>query len=315
MKAIVFTVVQIGALAFFSGQATGQGTPIEGTPGASARNVAASKGWEFGARRSVASLSTQYAEVAYYVPDAPKRVLVLAFGYPWPDQTASDEKILSYTRMNLARWTKLADRSHVLLVAPVLGGTNFFDFRALSGRLIDPDFFVDALIDGPAKMVIPGLRGRFCLYGHSAGAQFAARYVIAHPERLQCAILSAPSTYPMPLSSVPRPFGTAPSDRVSRTGIELKNWTEAASDVPITVIVGSDDLERRPEAPGQVGETRLSRGQAWVESMHSLASSQSRPSHVTFKKIAGVDHDESSMANVARRILERFYSAPSNHHI
>jgi hypothetical protein len=237
---------------------------------------------------------------------------VLAFGYPWPDRTASDAKILFYTRTNLTRWIQFADRNHILLIAPALGGTNFFDFRALSGRLIDPDVFVNALIDGPANQVLPGLRGRFCLYGHSAGAQFAARYVIAHPERLECAVLSAPSTYPMPLTSVSWPFGMAPSDRGARSEIEPKNWAAAATDAPITVIVGSNDLERRPAAPGQVGETRLSRGQAWVESMQALATSHRLPSHLSFTEIAGVDHDESSMAKAARRVLERFYSAPSN---
>ena len=278
-------------------------------------NLAASGRWKFVTRHSVATLSTEYAPVAYYVPDAPRHILVLAFGYPWPDRMASDVKILSYVRMNLARWTRFADRSHILLIAPALGGTNFFDFRALGGRLIGPDIFVDALVDGPANQVIPGLRGRFCLYGHSAGAQFAARYVIAHPERLECAVLSAPSTYPMPLSSVSWPFGMAPSDGGARSEIESKNWVEAATDARITVIVGSNDLERRPEAPGQVGETRLSRGQAWVESMQALASSHGRPSHLSFTEIAGVDHDESSMAKAARRLLERFYLAPSNYPI
>jgi hypothetical protein len=305
---IAFAALYFGVavLPFFNGQAICQTTAsgVDAPAAASAApNVAASEDWMFIARGSVAVLSTEYAPVAYYVPDAPRHVLVLAFGYPWPDRTASDAKILSYARMNLARWTQFADRGHVLLIAPALGGTNFFDFRALFGRLIDPDIFVDALVDGPANKIVPEFHGRFCLYGHSAGAQFAARYVIAHPERLECAVLSAPSTYPMPLTSVRWPFGMAPSDRGVRPGIGPKNWIEAATDAPITIIVGSNDLERRPEAPGQVGETRLSRGQAWVKSMQTLAASHHQTSSVSFTEIAGVDHDEFSMAKAARRIL------------
>jgi pimeloyl-ACP methyl ester carboxylesterase len=260
-------------------------------------------------------LSTDYAPVAYYVPEAPTRVLILAFGYPWPDRSASDAKIVSYARMNLAHWTQFADRGHILLIAPALGGTNFFDFRALFGRLIDPDIFVDALIDGPAKAVIPGLGGRFYLYGHSAGAQFAARYVIAHPERLECALLSAPSTYPMPSSSVPWPFGMARPDGNLRFKIGPQNWIDAAAGVPIIIIVGSKDTETRPEAPGQVGATRLARGQAWVQSMQALATSQHRISQVSFKEIEGLDHDEFAMAQGARRIFEQFYVTSSKHPI
>jgi hypothetical protein len=318
LPAQLIATLYFAALPFLGGQAIGHITAnsAEMSPAASvAPNVSASEGWRFVTRHSIAVLSTEYAPVAYYVPDAPRHVLVLAFGYPWPDRTASDAKILSYARMNLAQWTQFADRKHILLIAPAVGGTNFFDFRALFGRLIDPDIFVNALIDGPANMVIPGLRGRFCLYGHSAGAQFAARYVIAHPERLECAVLSAPSTYPMPLTSVSWPFGMAPSDRGAQSEIGPQAWVEVATGAPITIIVGSNDLERRPEAAGQVGETRLSRGRAWVESMQGLAASHRQASHMTFMEIAGVDHDEFSMAKAARRILERFYWSPSNHHV
>jgi hypothetical protein len=315
LPAQLIATLYVAALPFLGGQAIGHITASSAkmSPAASAApNVSASEGWRFVTRHSIAVLSTEYAPVAYYVPDAPRHVLVLAFGYPWPDRTASDTKILSYARINLVRWTQFADRRHILLIAPALGGTNFFDFRALGGRLIDPDVFVNALLDGPANKVFPELRGRFCFYGHSAGAQFAARYVIAHPERLECAVLSAPSTYPMPSTSVPWPYGMAPSDRGARSEIEPKNWVEAATDAPITVIVGSSDLELRPDAPGQVGETRLSRGQAWVESMQALATSHHQASHLSFTEIAGVDHDEFLMAKAARRVLERFYLAPSN---
>jgi hypothetical protein len=296
------------ALASFA-LAIGTATAAEmSAPEFAREDIAASANWRFAARDTIAILSTIYAPVAYYVPKDPKRALVLAFGYPWPDGTASDAKLLAYARANLTHWTNFADRNHVLLIAPMLGGSNFRDFRALSGRLLNPDKFPNALIDGPAANVIPELHYRFCLYGHSAGAQFVARYVIVHSERLECAVLSAPSTYPMPLSTVPWPFGEAPTEGVARTGIEPKDWVSAATGPPIVVIIGSDDLEKRPQSPGQVGETRLSRGQAWVSSMQALARSHGRTSGVRLTEISGGTHDELSMATAARRILERFYS-------
>lgn len=56
------------------------------------------------------------------------------------------------------------------------------------------------------------------LHGHSAGAQFAARYLVTHPERLEEVVLSAPSAYPFPDAALPWPDGMARVVRDQQSG-------------------------------------------------------------------------------------------------
>ena len=261
---------------------------------------------QFNNYQRVATIKTRYAPIVYYVPAHPRHVLVLAFGYPWDE--ASDATILSYAQANVRDWTAFAEREHVLVVAPVLGGSNFVDYRELSGRIIDPDSFVDAVIDGPTQHLMNRWNGKFCLHGHSAGAQFTARYVVAHPDRLECAILSAPSTYAMPTRAITWPFGMAASHtRGQHRAPSEASWQAAATSTRISVIVGSLDTETRPPAPGQIGASRFARAHAWVAGMHALAARHGGSSQVTFTEVRGSAHDERRMALAAMQILERFY--------
>ncbi|MGY2733516.1 hypothetical protein [Sphingomonas sp. UYP23] len=262
--------------------------------------------WRFNRTGAVAILSTRYAPVTYFVPHHPRHVLVLAFGYPWDE--ASDATILSYAWRNLAEWIPFAERNHVLIVAPVLGGTDFLDYRTLEGRVVPPDAFVDALADGPVKRALPGSSGRFCIHGHSAGGQFVARFVVAHPERIECAYLSAPSTYAMPTELVEWPFGMGPGKSL-RAAPSKVAWVRAAAGAPVEVIVGSRDVEPRPPALGQIGTSRLERGRAWVSVMRSLALESGRTPNVWFTEVPGLAHEEHGMALAAQQMLHAYYVA------
>ena len=107
----------------------------------------------------------------------------------------------------------------------------------------------------------------------------------------------------MPLTAISWPYGMAVDKDEWHADVHPDSWV-AATNVPITVIVGSNDLQKRPQAPGQAGETRLSRGQGWVASMQALAESLDRAPYVTFITIAGIGHDEAKMASHARKLFE-----------
>ena len=269
--------------------------------------AAAAEAWRFPTSGSVAVLKTRYAPVAYYRPSRPQRALFLAFGVPWDDELNSERRILAYAKSNLRSWKRFADQNHVLLIAPAWGGRNFEDFREFAGKLIGPDAFIEALADGPVRRVVPGFDGDFCVYGHSAGGQFTARYLVAHPERLDCALLSAPSTYPAPSEQVSWPFGMAPSGKPGWRVPDPSRWLEAVTHTPALVIIGSRDTETRPPAPGQDGDSRLARGKAWVKQMRDLAAAHGKPPRLGFLEVADTEHDEGAMARAARRLLAAFY--------
>jgi pimeloyl-ACP methyl ester carboxylesterase len=245
--------------------------------------------------------------VASFVPSNPVRVLVLAHGYPWPDGSRSDGELIEYAQAAVERWAAFAERHHAIVVAPAFGGQEFPLYREMLGRSIDPDEFVNLLVAKAGREHIPGFAGRFSLHGHFAGAQFAARYLVTHPHRLDEAILSAPSTFPLPDPGIPWPNGMAAAAR-SEFGPRAAGWLEAATEVRVTVLVGSRDTERRPPAPAQQGATRIERAAAWVESMCRHAESRDKAATIRFVAAEGLDHDEKAMATAAQEILAQSWA-------
>lgn len=277
--------------------------------------------WRFAVHGRIAELRTSYAPVVYYLPEHPQRVLVLASGYPWPDGTASDSELDEYVRTVVGRWVAFANQNSVLLIAPEFGNNDFAGFRGLCGSIVSPDVFVNELIDGPASMAVAKLHGHFSLVGHSAGAQFSGRYLLASPDRLDAVILSAPSTYAFPNPNVSWPFGEAPGDPCRTGGTHWNRdtsahcicavappssrWLMVAAAVRTYVMVGTRDREQRPWAPGQVGSTRLQRAHAWVKAMTVLANSVGKPSAVQFVSVPNAAHDEAKIVDPATQLLER----------
>ncbi len=147
------------------------------------------------------------SRVASFVPSVPARVLVLAHGFPWLDGSRSDDDLATYAQEAVDRWTAFAEAQQALVVAPVFGGRDFGGYRALFGRRTDADEFVNATVAELGAKHIPRFCGRFSLHGHSAGAQFAARYLVTHPSRLEAVVLSAPGAYPFPDPALPWPNG------------------------------------------------------------------------------------------------------------
>jgi pimeloyl-ACP methyl ester carboxylesterase len=275
-----------------------------------------STAWQLSTRAQVAVLGTEFGPVVYFVPRDPRRVVVLAHGYPWPDGWLFGPLLLEYVRRAARRWVSFAQANAALILAPAMGAGDFAGYREMVGHRIDASDYVNTLVDRAAKPLIPDFDGRFALHGHSAGGQFAARYLVVHPARLTQAILSAASSYPFPDSSIAWPDGMAPSVRGRSSGRRAGNlfaadpggWLQAASQVPVTVLVGSRDTQPRPSSRTQPGRTRIDRAKAWVNAMKRLAESNGKTATVKLLIAPGLDHDEAAMASPAQRILSGEYA-------
>lgn len=266
------------------------------------------------------------AGVASFIPADPVRVLVLGHGYPWVDGSQSDHFLAGYAQAAVGRWTAFARTHHAIVVAPAFGGSEFGGYRALFGRKIDADEFVNAVVDQVAEERIHSFNGRFSLHGHSAGAQFAARYLVMHPERLEEVVLSAPSTYPFPDPALPWPDGMARVVRDRQSGSHAdgkapdraagaafiprpEGWLAAASEVSVSVLVGTQDIESRPPEPGQQGSTRIERAIAWTGSMRRHAEASGGTPSIRLIQAEGLDHDEAAMAVPAQEILAQKWNS------
>jgi pimeloyl-ACP methyl ester carboxylesterase len=273
------------------------------------------------ATRYLEDLAAEPGSVASFVPGNPGRVLVLAHGYPWPDGSMPDSALAEYAHAAVARWTPFARMHRALVLAPVFGGRHFPRYQEMRGRVIAPAEFVDYLVVKAAREHIPRFGGRFHLHGHSAGAQFAARYLVTRPQSLASVVLSAPSAFPMPDAGVPWPDGMAPAaiqdvggsppdgpaSALPAAGLipERDGWLAAAAEVAVTVLVGSRDTEPRPPGPGQPGSTRIERATGWVESMRRHAEARMKTSAIRLVVAEGLDHDEEAMAVPAQQVFAR----------
>ncbi len=148
-----------------------------------------------------------------------------------------------------------------------------------------------------------GIESRYRLYGHSAGAQFAHRFLYYVPDARVVRVVTANAGwYTMPESSVPYPYGLA-SAGIDEGALRL------ALSRPLTVLLGEADIDpqhrvlrRTPEAMRQ-GPHRLSRGKSFFETARKAAAERGIAFAWTLETVAGVAHDNARMAPAAVRIL------------
>jgi pimeloyl-ACP methyl ester carboxylesterase len=162
------------------------------------------------------------------------------------------------------------------LLVPCFDGQHYPDYQRLGrpGHGQRADLHLIALVAGLA-----GEHGfdpsDLRLFGHSGGAQFVHRFVMAHPDMVRRYALSAPGWYTFPDETLQYPLGTghAPAEFP-----RLEAWRYLR--VPGRVFVGQREhahsrLLRRNERLDQTqGRTRLDRARSWVRAMQLAARSQ-----------------------------------------
>jgi pimeloyl-ACP methyl ester carboxylesterase len=153
----------------------------------------------------------------------------------------------------------------------------------LFGRQVDADEFVGAVVDEVANEHVCDFNGRFSLHGHSAGAQFAARYLVAHPERLD-AVVSAcrrPIRFPIP------------------PGRGRKEWRQSSG----TTSADRWQTERRRIGYREPFSSRVPRA-GWRQPARFRSASWSvRVTPIRFVLAEGLDHDETAMAVPAQKLF------------
>ncbi len=225
---------------------------------------------------------------------------MLVHGYPRPDASIAGRVLVRYARAYVSRWRRFADQTRRVLLAPAFGSGDWQGFRVLAGARLPADTYLTSMVQEMGESV-GGFDGRFWLYGHSAGAQFAARYLVAHGDKLDRVVLSAPGTYPYPLADAKWPFGMA--DPEDGSAPDLSCWLRAASETSTTIVIGANDTEKRPDEVAQQGRTRLARAQNWCASMNALAADHGRTGRVAMEIVARAGHGAEELTPVAQSAL------------
>lgn len=264
----------------------------------------------------------------------PKReavgILVLAHGQP---KGRDVQDIPGLARRFAERWAPFAEEHGLVLLAPIFDDENFDSvegthgggYRALYGRQVAADRYVEAIVERSRELLPATWDGRFVLYGHSAGGQFASRYAVRHPERIRALLVSAAGQFAMPDPQAAWPNGMAPLSRSIRwkTGepqsIRIQSdpatWLRAATAYPTTVVVGSNDTEPQTAREGHTSLLRTDRAAQWVADMNQFARRKKADGQLKLVVVPGVGHDSAGLTPAAQSALAeamRMISASSS---
>jgi pimeloyl-ACP methyl ester carboxylesterase len=245
---------------------------------------------------------TFYTYLPATVPAEPE-ILVLVHGTP---KDGSAESNAHYCASN---WIDFAEQQNLILIAPAFNQEDFSSrlgdhamsgYRGLFGREIGADEWVLRLV-GAHQEAFGSVDAPFCLYGHSAGGQFVARFLVTHPESVKSAVITSAATYPQPDTNVAWPWGMGElhadiewdDGTVTRSDMipDRDKWLRATQ-VPLTVIVGLNDTAELPASliPAQKGVNRFTIGRNWVQDMVAFAQANRLECRFTFEIIPGLGH-------------------------
>lgn len=260
-----------------------------------------------------------YGEFYFYVPtqlNEKTKILVLVHGTPKDLTPAANAEFY------VMSWQNFAEEHNYILIAPAFDQENFSSrygdqalsgYRGLFGREIGADEWVLRLVTAFREhMEIPG--EKISLYGHSAGGQFVGRFLVTHPEIVKSAVITSAATYPQPTTDVPWPFGMGElhtdiewdEDTSNHVDIvpEKEKWL-AATQIPLTVIVGLDDNAELPAEliPGQKGRNRFVIAHNWIKDIAVFAETNGVESAFQLEIIPGIGHSMSGLMPYSQKAI------------
>jgi len=203
---------------------------------------------------------------------------------------------------------RLCEKYGVVMAVPVFG-VDSRDYQRLgrSGRGPRADAALDAVVDEVALRT--GCKASsFPLFGISGGAQFAHRYVMAHPHRIASAVVVGSGWYTFPNPRARYPYGIRRNPELPGVRFDPEEFLR----VPITVMVGDKDTEtsglrNTPRVNRQQGKTRVERARRWVAAMREAAESRGLEPLVTIETIPNGGHDFASLMKTGK-LGERSFS-------
>ena len=210
-----------------------------------------------------------------------------------------------------------AEEQGVVLIAPSFTPERNEGYQRLSeeGAAQRADRALDAIVDEVAAAT--GADGsRFRLFGFSGGAQFAHRYVLAHPERVISAAIGAAGWYTFPDSRTPYPYGLGASPERGKLRFDPGRFLR----VPIAVFVGVADTTggenfRRDElVDAQQGTTRRERAKRWVDAMNRAARQRRLAPSASYHEVAGIEHSFRQFmteGNLGERVFTALFGSSS----
>ena len=213
-------------------------------------------------------------------------------------------------------WLAYAERGQALLLVPEFstahfpGGRNYSAPRPQansSGSEEAPPFAFAALerIFDQALRVTHLTAKDYRLYGHSAGAQFAHRFILSYPEaRVKIAIAANAGWYMLPEFETNFPYG------LRQSGVTPEGLKRAFARKLIVLLGEKDTDPNHPQLSQsarakQQGPNRFQRGQTFFRVAERQAQKLSVELFWELKTVPNVAHSNAGMARAAAPLLLR----------
>ena len=220
------------------------------------------------------------------------------------------------------RWIEAADRYNLLIAAPHIEERDFSWEEFRLGGVVRDRGEVPVPINGPSKSdwtftlmdrlflhvrdVTGSRTERYDFFGHSAGGQFAHRFVMFLPSARTRVVISAnsgwytfptaPPPFPYGLGGLPNQLPLGPPDYAGMFGKRL------------VIMLGTADTARdrnllaTPEAEAQ-GRNRVARGRAYFAAGEAQAARLGLPFRWEVVEVPGVGHSSADLIPHAARWL------------
>jgi pimeloyl-ACP methyl ester carboxylesterase len=198
----------------------------------------------------------------------------------------------------------------VTLLVPVFAGEQHADYQRLGreGRGPRADLFLHRCLREIGSQTGADT-SQIYLLGHSGGAQFAHRYLMAYPHRVVRAAVVAAGWYTFPDPRLKFPYGIQSNRRLPGVVFD----PEAYLKVPVTVLIGSQDtgagaLRASERVVMQQGANRLERARNWVAAMRAQAAAHGMPPRAELVELAGAGHGFTDLCQQGA-LVERVFHA------
>ena len=189
-------------------------------------------------------------------------------------------------------FSRLCDARGAVLLVPIFTKEQHRDYQRLGrkGRGPRVDLLLQRYLSEVASLSGADVT-QIRLFGFSGGAQFAHRYLMAHPHRVARAVIAASGWYTFPDRARKYPYGIRVNS--SLRGVHFS--PEQFLRVPIDVFIGNRDtgptnMRNSADLDAQQGANRVERARRWVAAMRTAASAYGLRRRVSLTEVPDIDH-------------------------